>query len=154
RRDPDLRLTDISFLPAIPDPAKIICVGLYYKSHIREGGREIPTKPVIFSRFPNIQVGDGQPIARPSGAAARGRGLRRGHASARGTHGVRALVRRQRCPRPHPPPWKQAMVVLLALYPIAFLFGYFVQRPLLLGRAGMPFWSTVFIANGVSVVLL
>src|SRR5262245_39416935 len=54
RRDPYLRLTDISFLPAIPDPAKIICVGLNYKSHILEGGRGVPTKPVIFSRFPNI----------------------------------------------------------------------------------------------------
>jgi antibiotic biosynthesis monooxygenase (ABM) superfamily enzyme len=53
-----------------------------------------------------------------------------------------------------PPAWKQTMVVLLALYPIAFLFGCFVQRPLLLGRAGMPFWSAVFISNTVSVVLL
>jgi hypothetical protein len=53
-----------------------------------------------------------------------------------------------------PAAWKQSMVVLLALYPIAFMFGYFVQRPWLLGRAGMPFWSAVFIANAVSVVLL
>jgi uncharacterized protein len=37
-----------------------------------------------------------------------------------------------------PPVWKQNMIVLLVLYPTVFLFGFFVQTPLLLGR-GMPF---------------
>jgi 2-keto-4-pentenoate hydratase/2-oxohepta-3-ene-1,7-dioic acid hydratase in catechol pathway len=65
KRDIDFRFEDISFLPAIPDPAKILCVGLNYKSHIAEGGRELPPKPVIFTRFANSQVGHGEPMIRP-----------------------------------------------------------------------------------------
>jgi uncharacterized protein len=52
-----------------------------------------------------------------------------------------------------PPPWKQNMVVLLTLYPTVFLFGYFVQTPLLVDR-GIPFWLALFLANAVSTGLL
>jgi antibiotic biosynthesis monooxygenase (ABM) superfamily enzyme len=52
------------------------------------------------------------------------------------------------------PAWKQNMVVLLLLYPVVFLFGAFVQTPLLTERAGMPFPVALFIANVVSIVLL
>ncbi len=58
-------LSDISFLPPIPAPDKILCVGLNYLSHILEGGREPPPKPTIFTRFANSQVGHGEPIIRP-----------------------------------------------------------------------------------------
>ena len=40
------------------------------------------------------------------------------------------------------------MIVLLTLYPTVFLFGSFVQTPLLVGR-GMPFWLALFLANAV-----
>jgi hypothetical protein len=53
-----------------------------------------------------------------------------------------------------PAVWKQNMVVLLILYPVVFLFGTYVQTPLLIGRAGLPFWAALFIGNAVSVVLL
>jgi len=55
-----------------------------------------------------------------------------------------------------PPPavWKQSMIVLLALYPIVFLFGLLVQAPLLIGRAGLPFAIALFIGNVASVILL
>ena len=46
------------------------------------------------------------------------------------------------------------MLVLLMLYPVVFLFGIFVQTPLLSGRAGLPFAVALFIGNVVSVVLL
>jgi 2-keto-4-pentenoate hydratase/2-oxohepta-3-ene-1,7-dioic acid hydratase in catechol pathway len=65
-RHADFRLEDISFLPPIPDPDKILCVGLNYLSHIREGGREPPPKPIIFTRFANSQVGHGQAMVRPA----------------------------------------------------------------------------------------
>lgn len=62
---PTYGLNDISFLPPIPDPGKIICVGLNYLSHILEGGREPPKQPTIFTRWPNTQVGHLQPMLRP-----------------------------------------------------------------------------------------
>ncbi|HEY7067124.1 MAG TPA: antibiotic biosynthesis monooxygenase [Chloroflexota bacterium] len=52
-----------------------------------------------------------------------------------------------------PPGWKQNMIVLLILYPTVFLFGFFVQTPLLL-RQGVQFWLSLFVANAVSTVLL
>jgi len=53
-----------------------------------------------------------------------------------------------------PAAWKQNMLVLLLLYPVVFLFGIWVQTPLLMGNAGLPFWLALFIGNVVSVLLL
>jgi hypothetical protein len=50
--------------------------------------------------------------------------------------------------------WKMNMLVLLMLYPVVFLFGTWVQTPLLMGKAGLPFWLALFIGNVVSVLLL
>ena len=55
---------------------------------------------------------------------------------------------------PPPPAWKQNMIVLLLLYPVVFLFGIWVQTPVLIGKAGLPFWLALFIGNVVSVLLL
>src|SRR6476659_7477399 len=54
---------------------------------------------------------------------------------------------------PPPAAWKMNMLVLLMLYPVVFLFGFFVQTPFLIGR-GLPFAIALFIGNIVSVVLL
>src|SRR4051812_48084579 len=56
---------ELKLLPPISNPDKIICVGLNYRSHILETGREPPTHPVIFTRFANSQVGHDQPMIRP-----------------------------------------------------------------------------------------
>ena len=53
-----------------------------------------------------------------------------------------------------PAAWKQNMLVLLLLYPVVFLFGVWVQTPVLMGKAGLPFWLALFIGNIVSVLLL
>jgi antibiotic biosynthesis monooxygenase (ABM) superfamily enzyme len=53
-----------------------------------------------------------------------------------------------------PPAWKQNMVVLLLLYPVVFLFGLWVQTPLLMRAGGLPFWLALFVGNVVSVLLL
>jgi antibiotic biosynthesis monooxygenase (ABM) superfamily enzyme len=53
-----------------------------------------------------------------------------------------------------PAAWKQNMLVLLMLYPVVFLFGTFVQTPLLSVRAGLPFATALFVGNAVSVLLL
>ena len=49
----------------IPNPAKILCVGVNYLGHIREMGREPPAHPVLFVRFPDTLVGHERPIIRP-----------------------------------------------------------------------------------------
>jgi antibiotic biosynthesis monooxygenase (ABM) superfamily enzyme len=53
-----------------------------------------------------------------------------------------------------PAVWKQNMVVLLMLYPVVFLFGLWVQTPVLMRSWGVPFWLALFIGNVASVVLL
>ncbi len=63
---PRYALSAVAFLPPVPDPDKIICIGLNYLSHILEGGREPPKQPTIFTRWANTQVGHGQPIVRPN----------------------------------------------------------------------------------------
>lgn len=58
--------------PAI-DPqlaGKIVCVGLNYADHAREGGREAPRRPMLFAKFGNTIIGDGDPIVRPTGTHA------------------------------------------------------------------------------------
>ncbi|MBV9432011.1 MAG: fumarylacetoacetate hydrolase family protein [Hyphomicrobiales bacterium] len=66
RGAPRHALDAVTFLPPIPDPDKIICVGLNYLTHIREGGRDVPKQPTIFTRFANTQVGHMQALIRPS----------------------------------------------------------------------------------------
>ena len=53
-----------------------------------------------------------------------------------------------------PAAWKQNMIVLLLLYPVVFLFGVWVQTPVLIGKANLPFWLALFIGNVVSVLSL
>ena len=52
------------------------------------------------------------------------------------------------------PVWKQNMLTLAALYPVVFLFGYFVQTPLLQERLGLPFYLALFFSNVASVTIL
>ncbi|HET7681276.1 MAG TPA: fumarylacetoacetate hydrolase family protein [Xanthobacteraceae bacterium] len=48
---PDHKLSDITFLPVIREPKKILCVGINYKSHAAESGHDAPALPNIFTRF-------------------------------------------------------------------------------------------------------
>jgi 2-keto-4-pentenoate hydratase/2-oxohepta-3-ene-1,7-dioic acid hydratase in catechol pathway len=65
--DPDFQLSEIEFLPVIPDPAaKFLCVGVNYMPHIREMGRERPDFPVIFTRFADSLVGHAAAMIRPN----------------------------------------------------------------------------------------
>jgi 2-keto-4-pentenoate hydratase/2-oxohepta-3-ene-1,7-dioic acid hydratase in catechol pathway len=57
RSGPDFELARVSFLPVIPEPAKIICVGLNYEEHRKETGRAVSTYPTLFTRFADTQVG-------------------------------------------------------------------------------------------------
>jgi 2-keto-4-pentenoate hydratase/2-oxohepta-3-ene-1,7-dioic acid hydratase in catechol pathway len=62
---PDVRLADIEYLPLIPNPGKIICVGLNYKAHREETGRKPTDNPALFVRFPDSQTAHKQPLVKP-----------------------------------------------------------------------------------------
>jgi 2-keto-4-pentenoate hydratase/2-oxohepta-3-ene-1,7-dioic acid hydratase in catechol pathway len=62
---PDYPIDKISFAPVIPDPGKIICVGLNYRDHVAETGRTVTEKPALFARFACSQVGHLQPLVKP-----------------------------------------------------------------------------------------
>ena len=62
---PDLKFADLKMLPTIPNPGKIFCIGLNYEDHRKETKREKTEAPAVFVRFPESQVGHGQPILRP-----------------------------------------------------------------------------------------
>jgi 2-keto-4-pentenoate hydratase/2-oxohepta-3-ene-1,7-dioic acid hydratase in catechol pathway len=62
---PDYKENDVTWLPVIPNPDKIVCVGLNYQEHVVETGRDNTEQPAIFLRLPESQVGHRQPIVRP-----------------------------------------------------------------------------------------
>lgn len=62
---PDAKLTDITFLPVLPNPGKIICVGLNYKTHREETGRAETENPALFIRFADSQTAHLQPLVKP-----------------------------------------------------------------------------------------
>jgi len=61
----DYQASDVTWLPVIPNPDKIVCVGLNYQEHVVETGRDNTEQPAIFLRLPESQVGHKQPIVRP-----------------------------------------------------------------------------------------
>jgi len=63
---PDFGLADITFAPVIPDPNKVICIGLNYAEHVRETGRTVTERPALFPRFSGCQVGHLQPMVKPA----------------------------------------------------------------------------------------
>jgi len=54
---PDFAPERIRFLPVIPNPPKIICIGINYEEHRSEIGREPSLRPPVFGRFSNSQIG-------------------------------------------------------------------------------------------------
>ena len=62
---PDYQASDVAWLPVIPNPDRILCVGLNYQDHVVETGRDNTEQPAIFIRLPESQVGHKQPLLRP-----------------------------------------------------------------------------------------
>ncbi|HET7398859.1 MAG TPA: fumarylacetoacetate hydrolase family protein [Intrasporangium sp.] len=54
-----------AYAPVVPRPGKIVCVGLNYRTHILEMGRELPEYPTLFSKYADTLVGAGDDIRRP-----------------------------------------------------------------------------------------
>lgn len=63
--DESYGLSEVAFLPVVPNPDKILCIGINYASHVRETGREMPDRPMVFTRFANSQVGHKGAMIRP-----------------------------------------------------------------------------------------
>ena len=61
----DYKESEVSWLPLIPNPGKIVCVGLNYEEHRQETGRDKTEQPALFLRLAESQVGHKQPILRP-----------------------------------------------------------------------------------------
>ena len=53
-------------LAPVPDPRKIICIGLNYRDHAAESGVPVPTEPILFSKYPTTLIGHGGQIILPS----------------------------------------------------------------------------------------
>lgn len=57
--------SQVQLKPPITRPGKIICLGLNYAAHAREGGSEPPKVPMMFAKFANALTGSGEPIVIP-----------------------------------------------------------------------------------------
>jgi 2-keto-4-pentenoate hydratase/2-oxohepta-3-ene-1,7-dioic acid hydratase in catechol pathway len=62
---PRYSLEDLEWLPVVPNPEKLFCVGLNYEMHRKETGRAEVSHPTIFIRFANTQTGHLSDIVRP-----------------------------------------------------------------------------------------
>lgn len=58
-------LDAVSLLPPVPNPNKVVCVGLNYAKHAAEGGMKIPENPSLFLRLNNTLVPHGGALVRP-----------------------------------------------------------------------------------------
>ncbi|MEV4009243.1 fumarylacetoacetate hydrolase family protein [Nonomuraea angiospora] len=59
-------LSTAGLAPVVPRPGKIVCVGLNYRNHILEMGRELPEYPTLFAKFAEALVGPYDDIALPA----------------------------------------------------------------------------------------
>jgi acylpyruvate hydrolase len=61
-----LALSAVELAAPVPDPQKIICIGLNYRDHAEEAGQEIPKAPMWFAKFANSLCGNGAEIVLPA----------------------------------------------------------------------------------------
>jgi len=62
---PAVPVDTVELAATIPDAGRILCIGMNYREHIREMGREPPAYPALFVRYPDSLVGHGQALLRP-----------------------------------------------------------------------------------------
>jgi acylpyruvate hydrolase len=68
--EPRRAVAGLDFAPLIPAPDKIVCVGLNYRSHIEETGREVPGHPTLFAKYRSALIGANDDIALPAASGA------------------------------------------------------------------------------------
>jgi acylpyruvate hydrolase len=60
-----MSLEEADFAPVVPRPNKIMCLGLNYRAHIEEMGRELPAYPTLFAKYAVSLIGARDPIVLP-----------------------------------------------------------------------------------------
>ena len=60
-----LRFSDVTLLPPVPNPPKIVCVARNYAEHAREAGLAVSEIPILFARFAKTLIGPGASIVAP-----------------------------------------------------------------------------------------
>jgi len=66
---PSHPLAAVELLPPIPDPDKIVCIGLNYGKHAEEAGMERPASPTIFGKYRNALAAPGATVALPANSS-------------------------------------------------------------------------------------
>ncbi len=61
-------LDSVQLAAPIRRPGKVICIGLNYRDHAEESGLEVPSSPLVFSKFSDCVVGPGDEVILPRGA--------------------------------------------------------------------------------------
>ena len=61
RHDP----ANVRLMAPVPDPQKIVCIGLNYRDHAAESGVPVPDEPVLFSKYPTTLIGHRDTIVLP-----------------------------------------------------------------------------------------
>src|ERR1700744_513776 len=59
-------VAEADFAPLVPRPGKVVCVGLNYRSHILETGRELPEYPTLFAKYAETLMGPRDDLVLPS----------------------------------------------------------------------------------------
>jgi len=66
KKEARISIDEVTILPPVPSPPKIICLGLNYRDHIEEQGKEVSDEPVIFMKPRTAVIGSEKPIVKPS----------------------------------------------------------------------------------------
>ena len=61
-----LQIANVTLGPVVPDPEKIICIGLNYRDHAKETNLPLPEVPTVFAKYSNTLIGDGEAIVIPA----------------------------------------------------------------------------------------
>jgi acylpyruvate hydrolase len=61
-RSTRIEASHITYGPVVPDPEKVICIGLNYRDHAQETNLSVPEVPTVFAKYPNTLIGDGDSI--------------------------------------------------------------------------------------------
>ena len=62
-------LEQVELLPPVPDPEKIVCIGLNYRAHAAEAGIDPPEAPTFFAKFRNALASPGATVPLPAASA-------------------------------------------------------------------------------------